>query len=211
MAFLNDVVPNGFQMPPVRARDDAVAFDVKDPEGNGMWDVVRVGQVYSIGLVELLARPTTRRLDADTLVIDLLSVARPIYDMASVVQRGGYRDLFGFRNRSRRVDWAIYLANFMSDATRGALYWSDLDFPGRRPLMRATDSWPAAPNLGLGHAKLRSRRQQTDPAAIVRAVLGDLVSGSGWLEGNDAAIDDVIASLRDQRQAPVSERSGATS
>ena len=140
LGFLTAVLPNGFEMPPVRARDEAVAFDVKDPQGNGMWDVVRVGQVYSMGLVELLVRPSTRRPDADSLVVDLLSIARPIYDMASVVQRGGYRDLFGFRSRSRRVDWTVYLANFMSDGTRGFLYWTDLDFPGRRPSMRATDS-----------------------------------------------------------------------
>jgi hypothetical protein len=55
----------------------------------------------------------------------------------------------------------------------------------------------------LGSAHLRSRRQRTDPQTILRVALEDLLRESGWLEGNEEAIEDVLIALRrDGQPAP---------
>jgi hypothetical protein len=143
-----------------------------------------------------MVRPTSTRSDDGSLIVNLLSVARPVFAMASAVERGDYRKLFGWRTRARRVDWFVFLANFLSEPEVGQKYWSDLEFPGRRPTMRSTDPWPAAPNNGLGWSRLRGRRQGSKAEAVTRAVLEDLLRGSGWLEGVDEAVEDVLLALR---------------
>jgi hypothetical protein len=195
LAFLNGVVSDGFAMPPSQSSGHAVGYQVGNDAAGG-WDPVRAGVVWSNGLVELLVRPRSEIDDEDHLLVDLVSVAKPIYDLATAVRDGRYRRLFGWRTRNRRLDWFVFLTNYASDTTKGQRYWDDLIFPGRRPTFRATNHYGAAPNFGLGAERLRGRRQRTDPEEIVRAVLGDLLRESGWVEGNDDAVADVLTALR---------------
>jgi len=172
LAFLNAVVPDGFAMPPSQSSGQSIGFQVSDiAPGSPSWDPVRTGLVWSNGLVELMVRPHTTTDDQGRFLVDLLSAARPIYELASAVRDGSYRRLYRWRSRARRVDWFIFLANYVSDQ-QGQGYWDDLIFPGAgtrhpgdQPLWGGSQ-----PGLGFGAPSEPSpaNRPADDPSSRAR-------------------------------------------
>ncbi len=191
LVFLNGVVPNGFEAPPTESRREVVAYVVSDEDDDPThWSPVRSARVAANGLVELLTR--VRSTD-DGPRVDLLEAVVPVYRLAVAVRDGAYARAYGLPTRLRRLDWFVFLGNFTSDE-RGSRHWKDLDFPGRRPRGRGTDAYPTASNQGLAWRELRSRAQRTEPALIVRLVLADLLTESGW-DGNEQAVEDTIGAV----------------
>ncbi len=196
LAFLGPVVPGLFSLPPAQSTRAYVAFEDEDERSSPPgWEPRAAARIWANGRVELFIRIQSR-ISEERLAVDLLDACRPIHRLATVVAAGDYRRLFRLRSRWRRMDWFIVLGSAIS-AEAGWHPWDDLDFPGRRPTHRARNPFAAAPVTGLAADRLRGISQATTAEEVVRRVLDDLLTESGWLSGTPDAITDVIAALRD--------------
>lgn len=205
LAFLNDVIPDGFSLPAFHSSRESVAFHTADQEGtDSRHDPLRAARIWSNGRVEFLLRVQSTTPDDDVLVVDLLSATRPIDVVAAHVRDGWFKRLYGLHTRWRRLDWYVSLSVSVADSRHGHRYWDDLAFPGRRPSARATNGYPAAPLGGLAWRQLQTRKQRSDPVDVIRPALEELISESGWHGGNDVAVDDTLEAVVKKRGAVLS-------
>lgn len=189
--FLDRVFPERFSSPPTESYSDVIAFETRaDPK---TWSPDYAVRIYAHGLVEFLLRVPTD-LAAESISLRVVDCVAPWYRVAACVRDGAYRDLFGFRTRSRRLDWFFALSSAVNHPERGSVSWDDLAFPGRRPATRATRNFPGQTQYGFAFQELRGRRQRANPLATVRPALMDLLVRSGWID-IDEAVADVLTRL----------------
>lgn len=188
LAFAETVIPGTFSFPPTTSSRDLVSFETRDDPTST--EVLQAVRIYANGLVEFLVR-VPMALEDERVMIGLLDVSKPWYNLACAVRAGAYRDVYGLRTRSRRLDWFAAVSGSIS-SEKGSLSWTDLTFPGRRPQNRATNSYPAHPPYG--REGVFAHRQRTDPLQLARLMITDFVGESGWI-GTDGAVEDTICSL----------------
>jgi hypothetical protein len=194
LAFLNELIPNGFSSPATASHDRLVAFETESSEKDepGIYrEPERVGVVNFNGRVELAVRAPFER-QGEELVIELAGAFAYLDRVVELVNRGEYQRLYRLPTRLRRLDWFVALGNNYQHPQFGSRQWKDLRFPGRRPAHRATTSFPWFDNYGLASQRLRSRRQRTKPPEILRPTLIELIGNSGWYDGVDEAVDETI-------------------
>jgi hypothetical protein len=200
LAFLDKLTPGVFSFPATQSTGEVVAFEVMDPQQQSMADYesLHAARIWANGRVELFDRAPVE-LDANgRAVIDLAGAFVPLQRLAQAVRNGEYRRAYGLPTKRRRLDWFAAVGNTWSHPTRGSEDWVDLKFPGRRPRARATRHYAAAPIHGLGWPKTRSHSQSTDPSNLVRSAVTELISNSGWHDGNLEAVDDTVAAVTER-------------
>lgn len=193
LAFLNKLVPDGFNSPATTSHDQVVAFETAaigdDPALYA--EPLRAGRVWANGRVELFVRAPIEK-EGEAVAVDVAGAFAHFARFVLLVNDGDYRRLYGFR-RTRRLDWFVGLSNNYSHPQYGSRQWDDLRFPGRRPVHRATSSFAYVGTHGLAPLALRSRRQRDSVDAFLRPALTDLVNNSGWYDGVAEAVDDTVA------------------
>jgi hypothetical protein len=206
LSFLEGLMPGAFALPAAQSIREVIAFEAPDAAGNSpMYEPVRAARIWANGRVELFVRAPIEFDENERLTVDLVGAFCPLYRLGDAVRHGAYRSLYQLPTRLRRVDWFVALSNAVQHQDRGWEEWVDLKFPGRRPRSRATNHFAAAPMHGLAWKELRSRRQRTDPVELVRSAIGELIRESGWHDGNEDALADVVAAIEPRcakRDAP---------
>lgn len=190
--FFERVLGSSFDSTPDQSTREMVRFEVSPPEGG--LDPLRAATVSAGGRVEIfVACPHTVREDG-SIALSAEELFGPLFLLARSVETGEYRQLYGLRTRLRRLDWYVNVTPAIS-GDKGWTPWDDLEFPGLRPRTRAKKPNAAMSIFGLGYRELRSSRQRRSSDELLRVVLDEYLTDSGW-DGTDDAIDGVIRSIR---------------
>jgi hypothetical protein len=189
-----------FDPRPAQSLREVVAFE-DQPKEDAM-DPLRAVRLNDNGRVELFWRISHETTAGSELVIPIVDLFAPLYELVRAVERGLYRELYKLPSRARRLDWFVAVSPHVSTDT-GWSEWHDLRFPGDRPQMRASRATPALSPFGLAHVNVRSRSQRTPPRDLLRPIIDDFLTNSGW-DGNDAAIQATLDAfeVRTHRTSP---------
>lgn len=177
----------GLRTQPTQSVGDTVQFYKRDARGQ----VETRLEVRSSGLIDLMCRLAGEPPSNSGPRIDVLEVARFILQLSDIIKGRAYSRLVRHR---RKVDWYVGLTPYTSTQT-GAVYWSGLAFPGRRPGGRASEARPACPPAGLAAPQLRSSWRRGRARRVVARALCDLLEVSGYYDF-DGALKDSVASIR---------------
>jgi hypothetical protein len=190
--FAHDTFPGVFPPDPENCvPTEIIRFRAPHPKSPSEGAVV---VVWPRGLVEC-AVPVPHVLTEDKKrVVELSAVAHSMFTTVAKLEEHWFDRLFPRKRfRRRRMDWYVGLTSAVSTET----FWTPLSafsFPGRSPERRATDGYPVTPPSGYGGRALWNQRMTTDPAALVRLALHDLLERGGYW-GCEASLDDLTATL----------------
>jgi hypothetical protein len=172
---------------PTYSGADTVKFDRRDERQN----LEEGFETRSSGLVELVRRLAPEPTDADGPPLDLDAITHAVGQIATIARSRQYTRLVG---RRRKIDWYIGLTPCAVTAT-GAVYWSNLVFPGRAPGGRSTHGVPGCPPAGYAAMQLRSSRRRRSASRVVEPAIRALLVESGFFD-LQGAVEDTMSALR---------------